>query len=127
MERLSKDTNALNWFEIPANDIKRAKKFYEQIFEIKMDSIEMEGTQMAMFPTGMSHSGGGVVQGPDHKPSREGSIIYLNGNPDLQHVLDRIEASGGKITLTKTAIGENGFMAYFIDPEGNLVGLHSMG
>jgi len=127
MERLSKDTNALNWFEIPATDIKRAKKFYEQIFEIKMDSIEMGGTQMAMFPTGMSHSGGGVVQGPDHKPSKEGSIIYLNGNPDLQHVLNRIEASGGKITLTKTAIGENGFMAYFIDPEGNLVGLHSMG
>jgi predicted enzyme related to lactoylglutathione lyase len=95
MERLSKDTNALNWFEIPANDIKRAKKFYEQIFEIKMDSIEMEGTQMAMFPTGMSHSGDGVAQGPDHKPNREGSIIYLNGNPDLQHVLDRIEASGG--------------------------------
>jgi uncharacterized protein len=126
MERLSKDTNALNWFEIPASDLKRAKDFYEKIFEIEMEEMEMGETKMAMFPTEMSHSGGGVVQGPDHKPSNEGSIIYLNGNPDLLHVLDRIESAGGTITLQKTSIGENGYMAYFNDTEGNRVGLHSM-
>lgn len=126
MERLSKDTNALNWFEIPATDLKRAKDFYEKIFEVEMMDIEMGDNKMSMFPTEMPHSGGAIVQSPDHKPSKEGSIIYLNGNPDLQHVLDRIEAAGGEITLKKTTIGENGFMAFFIDTEGNLLGLHSM-
>ena len=33
--------NALNWFEIPAKDIKRAKKFYETVFGIKMQEMEM--------------------------------------------------------------------------------------
>jgi hypothetical protein len=125
MERLSKDTNALNWFEIPATDIDRAKAFYEKIFEVEMMVIDMMDTKMAMFPTEPPHSGGGLVQGPDHKPSKEGAVIYLNGNPNLQLVLDRIEAAGGEITMQKTSIGESGFMAFFEDSEGNLVGLHS--
>jgi len=66
-----------------------------------------------------------LVKSPNHKPSTEGSIVYLNGNPNLQLVLDRIEGAGGKVTMPKTSIGENGNMAYFLDTEGNLVGLHS--
>ncbi|GAA0881252.1 VOC family protein [Algoriphagus jejuensis] len=127
MERLGKNTNALNWFEIPATDLDRAKAFYEKIFEIEMQVIDMMGIKMAMFPCEPPHSSGGLVQGPDHKPSKEGAVIYLNGNPDLQQVLDRLEAEGAEITLPKTSIGENGFMAFFVDSEGNLVGLHSGG
>jgi len=126
MEKLSATTNALNWFEIPATDAARAKKFYETIFDIEMQEMEMMGMTMIMFPPEPPRSSGALVVGPDHKPSTEGSIIYLNANPDLQLVLDRIEAEGGQITLPKTNIGdENGYMAFFIDTEGNLVGLHS--
>jgi predicted enzyme related to lactoylglutathione lyase len=49
-EKMSSDTNAINWFEIPAKDISSAKKFYEQIFEIKMEEMEMPGMKYAMFP-----------------------------------------------------------------------------
>ena len=49
-EKMSSATNALNWFEIPAIDILRAKKFYENIFEIKMEEMEMPGMKYAMFP-----------------------------------------------------------------------------
>jgi hypothetical protein len=116
----------LNWFEIPVTDVARAKAFYEAAFDIEMHQMEMMGMQMVMFPSQSPKSGGALVQSPDHKPSTEGSIIYLNGNPDLQLVLDRIESAGGKITLPKTSIGEeNGNMAFFLDTEGNLVGLHS--
>lgn len=125
MEKLGKTTNALNWFEIPVTDVERAKKFYEKAFDIEMEPMDMMGIQMVMFPSQSPHSGGALVKGPDHKPSTEGSLIYLNGNPNLQLVLDRIEAAGGKITLPKTSIGENGNMAFFMDTEGNLVGLHS--
>ena len=126
MEKLGPGTNALNWFEIPVTDVARAKQFYETVFDIEMQSLDMMGTQMEMFPSQSPKSGGALVKSPDHKPSTEGSVIYLNANPDLQLVLDRIESAGGKITLPKTGIGENGNMAFFLDTEGNLVGLHSM-
>jgi len=56
----------------------------------------------------------------------DGAKIYLNGNPDLSNALSRIEAAGGKVVVPKTKIsGEIGHMAFFIDPEGNTVALHS--
>lgn len=126
MQKLSATTNALNWFEIPVSDIARAKKFYETIFEESFMQMEMMGMQMAMFPSQAPHSGGALVQSPNHHPSTSGSIIYLNANPDLQLVLNRIEQAGGKITMPKVLINEEtGCMAFFIDTEGNLVGLHS--
>lgn len=125
MEKLGTATNALNWFEIPVTDVARAKKFYETAFDIEMHQMEMMGMQMVMFPSQSPKSGGALVKSTNHKPSTEGSIIYLNGNPNLQIVLDRIENAGGKITMSKTSIGENGNMAFFLDTEGNLVGLHS--
>lgn len=125
MEKLSANTNALNWFEIPVTDIARSKKFYETIFDIQMELMDMMGSQMLMFPSQEPKSGGALVKSPDHKPSTSGAIIYLNANPDLQLVLDRIEKAGGTITLPKTTIGDFGNMAFFLDTEGNLVGLHS--
>ena len=126
-ERMSSETNALNWFEIPVTDISRAKKFYESIFEIKMEEMEMSGMKYAMFPFAPMKGkvGGGLAQSPMHTPGVTGSIIYLNANPDLQKVVDRIENAGGKITMPKTSIGENGFMAFFTDSEGNTMALHS--
>ena len=119
--------NALNWFEIPASDIERATKFYNAIFAIEMAPFDaMEGFQMVMFPA-EDGVGGGIVQGEGYTPSAEGSLVYLNGGDDLSDVLGRVEAAGGQVVLPKTSIGENGFMAYFKDSEGNRVGLHSMG
>ena len=127
-EKMSSDTNAINWFEIPALDISRAKKFYESIFEIKMEEMDMPGMKYAMFPFDPTKGkiSGGLAQSPMHIPSITGSIVYLNANPDLQNVLDRVEKVGGKITMPKTSIGQNGFMAFFSDSEGNNMALHSM-
>lgn len=122
----SKD-NSLNWFEIPATDIKRATKFYETIFSIEMPQMEMGGS-MAFFPADnmAGKVGGAVVQSDMHTPSAEGSVIYLNANPDLDVALGKVEKAGGKIVMPKTKItDEIGFMAFFIDSEGNKVGMHS--
>jgi len=113
-KKMSPSTNSLNWFEIPASDILRAKAFYESIFEIKMHEMEMPEMKYAMFPFDPSQAkvAGALAQSAFHTPSATGSIIYLNANPDLQIVLDRIENAGGKITMPKTSIGGNGFMAF---------------
>lgn len=126
-EKMSFATNALNWFEIPVTDISRAKKFYESIFEIKMEEMEMPDMKYAMFPFDPTKGkvGGGLAQSQMHTPGGTGAIVYLNANPDLQNVLDRIEKAGGKITIPKTSIGQNGFMAFFADTEGNTMALHS--
>ena len=120
--------NALNWFELSVNDIARAKKFYETIFSIKMEEQEMMGMKMAFFPSEDMNGkvAGGLVQSPNHKPSTDGAVIYLNGNPDLNIALGKIEKAGGKVVMPKTPISpEVGNMAFFIDTEGNKVGLHS--
>jgi predicted enzyme related to lactoylglutathione lyase len=125
---MNEKVNALNWFEISVSDMTRAKKFYETVFGIKMNQQEMMGMQMTFFP-GEDMNGkvsGALVQGPMHKPSAEGAVIYLNGNPDLGNALSKIEAAGGKVVMPKTTISkEVGNMAFFIDTEGNRIGLHS--
>lgn len=124
---MSSQTNTINWFEIPATDISRAKVFYETIFEVQMEEMEMPGMKYAMFPFDPTKGkiAGGLAQSPMHIPSSTGSIVYLNANPDLQNVLDRVENAGGKISMPKTSIGPNGFMAFFTDSEGNTIALHS--
>jgi predicted enzyme related to lactoylglutathione lyase len=126
---MDKQSNSLNWFEIPAADISRAKKFYENIFSMQMQDMgEMMGMKMVGFPTEMGNgkASGGLVQGPMHKPSAEGALIYLNANPSIQAVVERIEKAGGKVVMPKTQISpEIGFMAFFTDTEGNRVGLHA--
>jgi len=122
------NTNSLNWFEIPATDIKRAKKFYQAIFKIKMNEMDMMGTKMAFFPwaEGSGKATGALCLSKMHKPSKtSGPIIYLNADPDLKTVLGRVTKAGGQVIMPKTSIGENGFMAFFIDSEGNRMALHS--
>jgi uncharacterized protein len=123
--------NAISWFEIPATDIDRAQKFYEAVFQIQMQPMDFQGTKMRMFPIDdpMKGVGGTLVDSNGfHKPSAtDGPLIYLNGNPNVQIFLDRVEAAGGKITLPKTEISPDyGFMAVFIDTEGNRIALHSV-
>jgi len=123
--------NAISWFEIPATDIDRAQKFYESIFLIKMNALDMPQMKMRMFPLDdpMKGVGGTLVDsGGFHKPSAtDGPLIYLNGNPDVQIILSRVEAAGGKIMMPKTEISpEYGYMAVFFDTEGNRIALHSV-
>ena len=123
--------NAISWFEIPATDIHRAQKFYESIFEFQMIPMDLQQIQMRMFPTtDMMNGVGGAVctSGGFHIPSEDkGPLIYLNANPDVQIVLDRIEGAGGRILVPKTQISpEYGYMAVFLDTEGNRVALHSV-
>lgn len=125
---MTANENALNWFEISVSDISRAKKFYEAIFGIEMYQENMMGMEMAYFPSDMGNGkvSGAIVQSENHKPSMDGAKIYLNGNPDLDNALSKIEAAGGQILMPKTKISDEiGYMAFFIDSEGNNVALHS--
>jgi uncharacterized protein len=123
--------NAISWFEIGTTNLERATKFYETIFGITLNPLDMENIKMRMFPLDdmMTGVGGALVDsGGFHKPSAtDGPLIYLNANPDVQNVLDKVEAAGGKIMVPKTQISpEYGYMAVFLDTEGNRIALHSV-
>ena len=121
--------NAISWFEIPVRDFNRAKGFYEEVLQIEMHHMEMKesNSHWGIFPFDHESGGigGGIVKGPGYEVSQKGVLLYLNGGDDLSSPLSRVEKAGGKIILGKTSLGGNGFMAQFIDTEGNKIALHS--
>ena len=122
--------SAVNWFDIPVSDIARAKTFYDTILGIQLEVTDSPMGKTAMFPSDWQRGevGGAISEGQGSTPSATGTLVYLNGNPDLQPILDRVEAAGGKVLMPKTAIPmDAGYMALFIDSERNKVGLHSIG
>lgn len=125
---MNQETNALNWFEIPVTDMTRAKHFYQVVFSIHMEDMNMSNVEMAAFPyaPGTGKASGALAKSDFHKPSVDGTVVYLNANPDMSLILEKIEAEGGKIVMGKTLIDpEIGYMAFFEDTEGNRIALHS--
>ena len=119
-------TNPVNWFEIPVNDLERAKKFYEAVLGIELSLNEMGPLQMAWFPMteGIPGATGSLVKGEGYTPSSEGTVVYFTVK-NLEAALGRVSAGGGKVLLQKMSIGDYGFIAHFQDSEGNRVALHA--
>lgn len=119
--------NLVNFIDIPATDFSRAVSFYKTILGLEINETNMSGTKMGFFPTDGTNVSGAIVQGEDYKPSTAGVITYLNGGNDLQTVLDKVAANNGKVIVPKTHISpEVGYIAMFIDTEGNKMALHSI-
>lgn len=126
MEKITgKEKSWTHWFEIPATDFSRAKKFYETVFDIQIEAVDFGGFKMGIFPH--KESGAAICEGKWYKPGADGVVVYMNAGPDLSVALGRIEQAGGKVIMPKKQISpQHGFMALFIDSEGNRVALHSM-
>ena len=120
----------INWFEIPVLDFAKAVKFYERVFEVKLLEETMENmpdSRMAIFPHAETATGGSLIKGPGFAPNSDGVIIYLNGGADLALPLSRAQQAGGKILIPKTLINDKvGYIAHFLDCEGNRIGIHSL-
>ena len=118
--------NPICWFELPVVDLERAVRFYEAVFGITLRRETCGGHPMAIFPYAEPQPSGALVQMPQLAPRDNGTLVYLNGGEDLNLGLGRVKAAGGEVMMEKTAIGEDiGFIALFIDSEGNRVGLFS--
>ena len=133
LKKIDAETNILTWFEIPVLDIERARKFYEFILDIQMATRAFPETdeELTFFPYNpdviQATSGRvtGVLSRSDKsKPSKEGTLIYINASPDIQTVLDKAEQAGGKTMVPKTQMNA-GFIAVILDSEGNRIGLHA--
>lgn len=123
--------NAVGWFEIYVQDMERAKAFYEQVFQIKLESLPSPEPDLEMwfFPPLMAPDqpgcAGALAKMKDKDSGPGGTIVYFSCE-DCAEQVARVVPAGGKINLEKTSIGEYGHIALVIDPDGNVIGLQSM-
>lgn len=123
------DYNMVGWFEIPVEDMDRAKIFYEAVFKVEIQIQEFGDTLMGWFPWDHAKPGasGSLIQNKDwYKPSNVAGVLVYFNSEDVQNELDRIGSAGGRILKPKTLISPDiGYMGLFMDTEGNRIALHS--
>jgi uncharacterized protein len=117
-------------FEIPVDDIDRAKNFYGSIFGWDLQTVQMgdgeyttvidtpvdEQTRM---PTEPGAINGGLMQRTDSTPA---PVVTIEVDA-IDQALTQIVDSGGTTVTPRTPIPGMGAFAYFKDSEGNVVGL----
>lgn len=125
----NKKMNPVAWFEIYVNDMPRARKFYEDIFQMEMFPMPNpteDELEMVVFPYEMEidRTAGALVKMSGIEAGANSTIVYFSSE-DCTTEESRVEAAGGKVFRPKMSIGEHGFITLFFDTEGNMIGLHS--
>jgi len=116
----------INWFQIPSADFERAVKFYETIFDSKLKMEKIGDLPMGIFTNEDGAGVGCVVHGKQFVPSESGPLLYLDATPSIDAVIARVGKAGGRVLIEKTELPRNiGFVAHFIDTEGNRLALHT--
>lgn len=126
---MGRTSNMVGWFEIPATDMDRAVRFYEQVFDVKLTRSPMGDLDMAFFPyieNGQGSSGALVKHDVYYATSNHAGVLVYFLSEDISTELDKIERAGGRVIQPKTLIAEQiGYMALFEDSEGNRLAFHS--
>ena len=117
-------------FEIPADDVDRAKEFYGSVFGWQLQTMSMGDSdytiamttptdEQTQQPTEAGGINGGMMQRTPHTPA---PVITIDVE-EIDQSLKEIESRGGSTVTPRTAIPGMGAFAYFKDPEGNVMGL----
>jgi predicted enzyme related to lactoylglutathione lyase len=112
-------------FEIPADDVERAQKFYGELFGWKIEKFTGP-TPMAYWSIttsaekeGMGLLGGGMMQ---RMAPQQQITIYIEV-PSVDEYVDRVKKLGGQVCFPKTAVPGMGYFAVCLDLEHNGFGL----
>lgn len=121
--------NTVIHFEIQADDIERAKKFYENVLGWKIMPMmkKEEGGMMDYWGIETRESGPGINGGLYKRPEKKEEKFFLYDCTvdvaDLDSAMEAVKANGGKITREKSEIPGVGWFAGAKDTEGNRFGL----
>ena len=109
-------------FEIPVQDLERAIRFYEGVFEIALERVHIDGNEMALFPLldGVAGCSGALAKGESYMPSLDGTRVYLQVT-NIEGAMARALASGGVCLYPVTRVVERVRVAKFRDCEGNRI------
>ncbi len=122
--------NPVGWFEIYVDDMPRAIRFYQAVFDTKLELLENEGkmeVEMWLFPSSMESYGasGALVKMENVSAGGNSTMVYFSCE-DCSVEEGRVASAGGQVVHPKFAIGQHGFISVVADSEGNMIGLHSM-
>jgi len=116
--------NAIVHFEIPADDVQRAKKFYERALGWKIsDPWKMNYFLVETKAKGQEGINGGLMQ---RKMPDQPFMNYLAVD-SIDAYCQKVEQAGGVVVLPKQEIAPGmGWIAAFKDTEGNIMGFHEV-
>ncbi len=121
MSKTTKKTPAsIVWFNVPADDIKRAQKFYNSLFGWKIKSFRGMKDFMEIDTGGADSSPNGGLTG--RKGGEQSMTNYISVD-SVDKFAAKIERLGGKICVPKTAVPQMGYFAVCQDTENNGFGL----
>ena len=122
-------SNPVGWFEIYVQDMPRARKFYEALFDAKLEELKSPAGELEMWSfkgdTNAYGTPGALVKMKDAPSGGLGTLVYFMCE-DCAVQEAKVPKLGGKIHRPKISIGQYGFITLALDTEGNMIGLHSM-
>lgn len=122
-------SNPITWFEIYVQDMGRAKRFYESVFQVALQKLNPPFPEIELwaFPVDKNSYGAtGALVKIDGCPSGGNAVLVYFECDDCAIEEARAAGSGGQVHRSKMSIGEYGFISLVLDTEGNMLGLHSM-
>ncbi len=121
------NANPVGWFEIYVQNLRRAKKFYESVFHVKLKRLNIPTIEIWSFPSELNRwgAGGAIIKMDGYRSGGNSTIVYFSCD-NCSTVERRVVKFGGSIEKKKFSIGEYGFISFVVDTEGNMFGLHSL-
>ncbi|QOJ22592.1 MAG: VOC family protein [Gammaproteobacteria bacterium] len=122
--------NPVGWFEIYVQDMDRAKRFYETVFQVTLERLDNPSgmnIELWSFPMKKDQMGiTGALVKMDDGPAGGNAVLVYFMCADCSTEAARAASAGRQIVRAKMSIGPYGFIALVRDTEGNMIGLHSM-
>lgn len=115
--------NKLTHFAIHIDDIQRAKKFYDGVFDWGFNSYGQDDFLQIKAEKSENGEVIGAMQSRKYSPVTE-KVIGLEctiGVENIEAIIEKVKSNGGQILMPKTAIPHVGWIAKFMDTEGNLI------
>ncbi len=117
-------------FEIPADDMARAKQFYSSIFGWEVTDMPMPSGMIytiartvavdeKQMPKESGAINGAIMQRSD---AVQAPVLAINVS-SVDDYVKKVEAAGGKVVMPKMEVGGMGYYAYVTDTESNVIGL----
>ena len=105
-------------FDIPVDDVEKARKFYTQVFGWKFSKADMLGMEYWLINTGSKEVGGGLYKKvkPNQVPANYAGVKSIDAS------MKKFQKAGGKIILEKMEVPKMGWVGMGLDPAGNAIG-----
>jgi|SRR3989344_6562990 len=114
-------------FEIPAENVQRAQDFYKNVFDWKINAMpEMKYTILHTVEVDdkfMPKESGAINGGMFTRAEDLKNPIIIMDVKNLDESIEKVKSQGGVIVRERRQVGDMGYVAYFKDTEGNVLGI----